>query len=314
MSPSLLHAVARHATGYADVKGVARTPIPGLAVIRAMAPSEIHYEISRPLVCLVVQGCKQVTSGATSVAIGAGDSLLITADVPTVSQITTASEDAPYFSLVLDLDRAVVCALAAEMASAATRGPAVQAEPTDGEVADAALRMMRLVARPEAVPVLQAQLVREMHYWLLVGRHGPAVRRLGGIDGAAARIARAVAVIRADFAAPIPVDRLAQAAGMSASSFHAHFRAATTLSPLQFQKQLRLIEARRVMRAEGLTASAAAFRVGYESIPQFTREYRRLFGRPPGTDRKLAAAATGSLKPPDPPRSYPRAARPSASP
>lgn len=138
--------------------------------------------------------------------------------------------------------------------------------------------------------MLQAQLLREMHYWLLAGRHGAAIRRLGGPDSHAQRIARAVALLRAEFTQALPVERLAAVAGMSLSSFHQHFRRHTSLSPLQFHKQLRLIEARRLMLAEGISASSAAFAVGYESVPQFTREYRRLFGRPPVQDIKAAQA------------------------
>jgi len=163
-------------------------------------------------------------------------------------------------------------------------GEPVRGAPTDADVADAALRLMKLLDRPQAVPVLHAQLVREMHYWLLSGRHGPAIRRLAGPDGHAQRVARAVAVMRTDYMQPLPVERLAAAAGMSPSSFHQHFRAVTSLSPLQFQKQLRLIEARRLMLADGVSASSAAFAVGYESVSQFTREYGRMFGRPPATD------------------------------
>ena len=121
-----------------------------------------------------------------------------------------------------------------------------------------------------------------------MGRHGAAIRRLGWPDGGAQRVARAVAVLRADYAQPLPVERLAALAGMSPSSFHQHFRSATSLSPLQFQKQLRLIEARRLMLSEGASASHAAFAVGYESVPQFTREYGRLFGLPPVRDTEAA--------------------------
>lgn len=289
MTETLLQTAARQAAACADGHGVARTAIPGLSLIRATRPSEILYDIARPLVCLVLQGRKQVTSGATTVDFGAGDSLLITADVPTVSQITAASVDAPYLSLVLDLDRAVLADLLSEMGAAHQDGAPVRVERTDPDLSDAALRLLRLLDRPDALSILRAQTVREMHYWLLAGGLGPAVRQLGGVDSHAARIARAVAVIRAEFADRIPVERLAATAGMSPSSFHEHFRSATSLSPLQFQKQLRLIEARRLMMAEGLTASAAAYRVGYESVPQFTREYGRLFGRPPGADRRAAA-------------------------
>ncbi len=218
--------------------------------------------------------------------------MLITADVPTVSQITRASTSEPYFSLVLDLDLTVIAELAVEMnLGPMAQGSPVRVEPTDSEVADSALRLMRLIERPSALPVLHAQLVREMHYWLLVGRHGPAIRQLGWPESHAQRVARAVALLRAEFAQPLPVERLAAAANMSPSSFYQHFRAATSLSPLQFQKQLRLIEARRLMTSEGVSASSAAFAVGYESVQQFTREYRRMFGLPPGKDVEAVRGA-----------------------
>lgn len=265
--------------------GLAQTPIPGLTTVRATAPSGLVHAISRPLVCLVLQGSKQVTMGAQSFAFGAGDSLLITADVPTVSQITRASIAAPYLSLVLELDPAVIAELTAQMRAVLVADHApVRVEPTDAEVADAALRLMRLLDRPSSLPVLQAQLVRELQYWLLAGRHGTAIRQLGWPDGHARRVARAVAVLRAEFARALPVEQLAAVAGMSLSSFHQHFRAVTSLSPLQFQKQLRLIEARRLMLSEGTAASSAAFAVGYESVSQFTREYGWMFGSPPVRD------------------------------
>lgn len=286
---TLRDAVRRYADAHADRDGIARTPIPGLTTIRALAPSDLVYAISRPLVALVVQGAKHVTMGTQGFAFSAGESLLITADVPTVSQITRASIAAPYYSLVLELDPAVIADLSAEMTAVQVSHDApVRIDATDAEVADAAVRLLRLLDRPASVPVLQAQLVREMHYWLLAGRHGAAIRRLGWPDGHARRIARAVALLRAEFARPLPVERLAAVAGMSPSAFHQHFRAVTSLSPLQFQKQLRLIEARRLMLAEGLNAGNAAFAVGYESVPQFTREYGRLFGLPPVRDARAA--------------------------
>jgi len=294
---TLLQAVSRYAETHANKAGLAQTPIPGLTTVRATAPSGLVHAISQPLICLVLQGSKQVTMGAESFAFTAGDSLLITADVPTVNQITHASLTAPYLSLVLELDPAVIADLAVQMKTAleADNMP-VRVGPTEEEVADAALRLMRLLDRPAAVPVLNAQLVREMHYWLLAGRLGAAIRRQGWPDGHAQRVARAVSVLRADFAQPLPVERLAAVAGMSPSSFHQHFRNVTSLSPLQFQKQLRLIEARRLMMSEGVSASSAAFAVGYESVPQFTREYGRMFGLPPVKDteavRSWAEAAT----------------------
>ncbi|QGZ40378.1 AraC-like DNA-binding protein [Pseudoduganella flava] len=290
---TLLEAVQRHAEAHADADGIARSAIPGLMCVRAHVPSDLQYAISKPLVCLVVQGAKNVTMGAQSFDFAAGDSLLIAADVPVVSQITRASLAAPYLSLVLELELPLIAELCLQVGGApADSGAPVRVETTDTEVADAALRLLRLLDRPAAVPVLQAQLVRELHYWLLAGRHGAALRRLGWPNGPAQRIARAVALLRTEFARTLPVEQLADVAGMSPSSFHQHFRAVTSLSPLQFQKQLRLIEARRRMLAEGASVSTAAFAVGYESVPQFTREYGRMFGATPARDTKSTRART----------------------
>lgn len=294
MSDALRQTVLRQfATVPVPATGTAvLSPIDGLTLIRAAAPGGIEHAIARPLACLVLQGRKQVTTGARTLAFGAGDSLLISADMPTSSQITGA----PYLSLVIDLDFALIAELVEDMRSADAGDPtavadresalatAVCVEPTDAETADAALRLLHLLDRPQSIPVLRAALMRELHYWLLAGRHGAAIRRIGAPDSQAHRVARAVALLRQDYGRPLPVERLAAIAGMSPSSFHAHFRAITSLSPLQFQKQLRLIEARRLMIAQGIPASRAAFAVGYESVPQFTREYRRLFGLPPGRD------------------------------
>jgi AraC-like DNA-binding protein len=285
----LLDAVRRHADAHADAHGVARTPVPGLSTLRAAAPSDIVYAISRPLVALTLQGRKQVTMGSQVLDLGAGQSLLITADVPTISQITQATLAAPYYSLVLELDAAVIAELAGQMqAVQAGHLLPLRMLPTDAEVAEAALRLLRLLERPEALPVLQAPLLRELHYWLLAGRHGAAIRQLGWPGSHAERIARTVSRLRKEFARAWAVEELAEVAGMSVSAFHRHFRATTSLSPLQFLKNLRLIEARRLMLAEGANASSAAYAVGYESVPQFTREYGRLFGQPPVRD--VAAA------------------------
>ena len=284
---TLLDAVRRHADAHAGGDGPAPTPIPGLMTVRATAPSDLIHDVQRPLACLVLQGAKRVTAGARMFEFSAGDSLLVTADIPTVSQITRASVAMPYYSLVLELDPAVIADLLAQMTPPATADHApVRVDPTEAETADAALRLVRLLDRPASLPVLHAQLVREMHYWLLAGRHGDAIRKLGWPDGHVQRVARAVKVLRRDYAKPVAVERLAAEAGMSASSFHQHFRTITSLSPLQFQKQLRLIEARRLMQSQGASASSAAYAVGYESVPQFTREYGRMFGRPPVADAR----------------------------
>lgn len=216
MDETLLDAVRRYAEAYANSAGVAQTPIPGLTVIRSATPSGLEYAISRPLACLVLQGSKAVAMGTQSFAFTAGDSLLITADVPTVSQIICASAAAPYFSLVLDLNLPLIAELAVEMKlGPVAQGVPVRVEPTDSEVADSALRLMRLIERPAALPVLHAQLLREMHYWLLVGRHGAAIRQLGWPESHMQRVTRAIALLRSEFAQPLPVEKLAAAAGMS---------------------------------------------------------------------------------------------------
>ncbi|WP_064713458.1 AraC family transcriptional regulator [Rhizobium bangladeshense] len=285
MNRTLLECVRRFADANADRHGVARTPISGLFAMRATQPSEMQYAISKPLVALVLQGAKRVTMGSTTFDFGAGDSLLVTADVPNVSQVTRASAGAPYYSLVLDIDLAVTQSLVLEIGAVqAETGIPIRVDPTEADVADAALRLIRLLDRPASIPVLGDQLIREMHYWLLTGRHGSGIRALGVTDSHATRIGRAVAIIRSAYAQTLTVEQLAEAAGMSLSSFHQHFRAVTSLSPLQFQKQLRLIEARRMMISEGATISTAAYEVGYESVSQFTREYGRMFGVSPARD------------------------------
>lgn len=264
--------------------------------MRAYGPTPITKAIYRPLVCLILQGSKQVLAGPDTYDFNAGQSAIIGADIPVMGRITRASRAEPYLALAVDLDIAMLLDLQTQIGRPA--GPAtapasasVVVDDTDVAVADSVLRLMRLLERPEAIAVLHGSMLREVHYWLLTGRHGPAIRGLARPDSYAQHVAKAVAVLRAEFDRPLPVERLAAVAGMSPSSFHQHFRAVTSLSPTQFQKQLRLIEARRRMLSDGLPASRAAFEVGYESISQFTREYGRMFGQPPGRDMSDSRAA-----------------------
>lgn len=291
MIDQLLESARRYADACADRNGVAVTPVRGLAVLRESAPTLLQYAISKPLVALVLQGGKRVTMGSRTFEFGAGETLLITTDVPTISQVTKASQALPYYSLVLELDHELIGGLVDRMGPVSCAvDQQVQVERTETEVADAAWRLLRLLDRPDALAVLGQQLSRELHFWLLRGRYGGAIRALGVSDSHARRIARAVAILREHYAEPVRIEALAKAAGMSLSAFHVHFRSITSLTPLQFQKQLRLIEARRRMLAEGEAISDAAYRVGYESVPQFTREYGRLFGHPPARDMRKARA------------------------
>lgn len=289
MTGQLLDYARRYADAHAGRTCVASTPVDGLVVLREMAPTMLQYAVSKPLVALVLQGGKRVTMGSSTFDFGAGESLLITTDAPTVSQITTASRALPYYSLVLELDPAIIAGLVGEIGPAPfdTDRP-IRVDPTESEVADAALRLLRLLDRPGTLAVLGPQISRELHYWLLSGRHGGAIRALGVTDSHAQRVARAVAMLRGNYAKAVKIEALAETAGMSISAFHVHFRSITSLSPLQFQKHLRLIEARRRMLALGEAISEAAYGVGYESVPQFTREYGRMFGLPPARDIRQA--------------------------
>lgn len=178
MVDDLLTAVRRYADSHVDARGIAATPIAGLTFMRATESSELGYELAQPFVALVLQGEKHVRMGGRSFELDAGCSLLVAADVPTQSRITRASAADPHYSLTLELDRAAVEALVAQMdGAAAGSAEQVRVEPIEREVADAALQLVRLLERPYALPILRAQLVREMHYWLMAGRHGAAMRR-----------------------------------------------------------------------------------------------------------------------------------------
>jgi hypothetical protein len=180
MADDLLAAVRRYADSHVDARGIAATPIAGLTVMRATARSGLDYELAQPFVALVLQGSKHVVMGGRSFELDAGCSLLVAADVPTQSRITRASAADPHYSLALELDLAAVEELVAEMDGAdAGSAEHVRVELIEREVADAALQLVRLLDRSFALPILRAQLVREMHYWLMAGRHGSAIRRLG---------------------------------------------------------------------------------------------------------------------------------------
>lgn len=297
MTQALQRSIRHYVDAYGDRDGYAGTAVQGVGMMRAYEPTGITRSIYKPLVCLVLQGAKQVSVGPDTYLFVAGQSAVVSADVPAVSRITRASRTEPYLALAVELDAAVLLELSAQAGGpngadgVASAAPSVLLDDTDAAVADCVLRLVRLLERPEAIPLLRPSLMRELHYWLLSGRHGRAIRGLAQPEGTARRIARAVAVVRGEFDRPLRVERLAAVAGMSVSSFHQHFRAVTSLSPLQFQKQLRLIEARRRMLNDGLSASQAAFEVGYESVPQFTREYGRMFGLPPGRDMDRSRAA-----------------------
>lgn len=290
MRDSLFDLCRRYADMHADQKGVTATPVPGLTIVRSLHPGELQAAVSKPLIALLLQGRKRVTTSLDSFEYGPGEAMVIAADVPTVSQITQASISAPYYSLVLEFDISLLREL--QFAESEVQGDtaSVHIDPIDVDVADTARRLVRLFGQHEALAILGDGLLRELHYWLLRSMHGPAIRALGTTGSYAERVSRAVAILRKDFMRAIRVDELASAAGMSVSVFHQHFRAITTLSPLQFQKQLRLINARNMILAEGVSIAQASYAVGYASVPQFTRDYARMFNVPPGRDVRMLKA------------------------
>jgi len=282
----------RDAIAYADSHGADGQPldtaVEGLAVVRQRAPSSLIPVLYEPVFCIVLQGAKQVYLGERAIAFTEDQGVIISIDLPTLSGVVTASREAPYVSLAVALDLGLARELADEIgltSPADEAGASIATGDSDPSVYDAMERLFRLNERPEAIPIMRPLILREIHYWLLTAPQGALLRTLLHRGSHAERVNRALALLRSDFAHPLSIRQLAEEAGMSQSSFHEHFRAVTGTTPLQYQKRLRLIEARRLMRSESIGVSSAAFAVGYESPTQFSREYRRQFGMSPRYDR-----------------------------
>lgn len=272
------------------------TPIDGLLLTRAETPSGIVRSVYRPSFCLVVQGAKTTIVGETPYRYAAGQCLLASVDLPVTARITQASAQVPYLALSLAIDPAVVTELLADQAGALVDAPAFAALSTanhDPALCDPLRRLLDLLDAPRDALVLAPLVRREIVWRLLGGALGPALRQIGLADTHAARIGRATAHIRDHYAETLRVADLAALAGMSVPGFHRHFKAVTTMTPVQFQKQVRLQEARRRLIAAEEVARVG-FAIGYESLSQFSRDYRRLFGAPPGRD---AAAIREQLVP-----------------
>lgn len=297
---ALKQAVRSYAARHANRDGLALTPVPGLRMMCLEAPRGDLHSVYRPLICLVLQGAKRLTVGSEQKVVSAGQSVIVSADMPVVGRIVRASRSEPYLAIAIELEMTVLREIAAQLGSARGKRPTetrtLFAEDTEAAALDCASRLMRLLDRPEATPLLRPGIMQELHYWLLSGQHGPALAGLADPDSHASRLATAIAILRKEYRSRIPVERLAAAAAMSLTAFHEHFKRMTSLTPGQYQKRLRLIEARRLMLDEGVSASSAAFETGYESISQFTREYRRMFQAPPKRDALRIRDASRMLK------------------
>ena len=286
--------IDRHAEG----SGVCTTAMPHLSLIRADRPSTPTPAVYEASLCLIAQGSKRVSIGDHSVIYDAAHYLLVSVDLPLVGHVIDASPDRPYLCCKIDLDPAMVADLMVAEGGAVPRTdlPVLGVYPSDPDLIDAACRLVGLLERPETIRALAPLIEREILYRLLTGPHGPMLRHVATAGSHHNQISRAIAAIRRRFDAPIRIEEVAAEAGMSPSSLHAHFKAITRMTPLEYQKQLRLQEARRLMLVGGATASTASFSVGYESPSQFSREYRRLFGAPPRIDiERLQAGPAASM-------------------
>jgi AraC-like DNA-binding protein len=271
-------------------------PLKGLLLFRSSTPSEPLHGVSKPSFCVIAQGSKEVMLGDSRYRYDPAHYLLATVELPVVGQVLEASAERPYLSLRLDLDPALVGSVMVEAGhlSSGSRGDvrAIDVSPLDANLLDTVVRLVRLLDSPAEERVLRPLITREIVYRLLMGEQGNRLRHLALLGGHTDRIGEAVERLRRDFNQPLRIDSLAQALGMSVSGFHHHFKAVTAMSPLQFQKQLRLQEARRIMLGENLDAASAGSRVGYDDASQFSREYKRLFGHPPMRDvERLREAA-----------------------
>ena len=266
------------------------TVIPALLLRRWETPTMPTSYMHEPSVCLIVQGAKRVLLGEEAYAYDAHHYLITSVDLPVVAQITEASKEVPYLGITLKLDMREIAQLMVDSNLPLPRMAQVDRGMVVSEVSlpllNAFRRLLDLLDKPEDIPILGPLVQREIIYRLLVGDQGLRLRQIGSAGSKGHQVARAIDWLKGNFSQPLRVDDLAAQVHMSTSSFHSHFRSMTSMSPLQYQKWLRLHEARRLMLAERLDAATASFQVGYESPSQFSREYSRLFGAPPLRDIK----------------------------
>jgi AraC-like DNA-binding protein len=274
-------------------------PIKGVRIARSTAMGEPVYGVSDATFCVTAQGCKEVFLGGQRYEYDPSSYLLSTAELPIVSRVLAASPQQPYLGMYIVIDQAVVASVMVEMGQLPPRSQAparaIEVSPLDDSLLDAVVRLARLLDSPDEARLLLPLVSREITYRLLCGEQGYRLRQMTVLGGHTHRISQAVERISREFNKPLHVEELARGIGMSVSSFHHHFKEVTAMSPLQFQKQLRLQEARRLMIGEALDATTAGSRVGYDDTSHFNRDYKRFFNAPPMRDveRLREAAAVG---------------------
>ncbi|MFS0869986.1 AraC family transcriptional regulator [Paenibacillus xylanilyticus] len=271
--------------------GIHPTAIPSLSLIRASEISEPIYSVHQPALCIVAQGSKMVILGRESYTYDLTQYLVASVNLPISGQVVQASAEKPYLCMRLDFDSGQIFDLIQDAASvqskpdnATQRGLFVSA--TKLPLLEAAVRLIRLLDTPDDIPVLAPLFIREMLYRIIQDEHGHSIKQFAVQNSHAQHIAKVIEVIQSEYDKPLRVEQLADMINMSSSSLHHHFKAITTMSPIQFQKQIRLQEARRMLIAGTTDAANAAFQVGYESPSQFSREYARMYGLPPKSDIK----------------------------
>ncbi|GAX45538.1 AraC family transcriptional regulator [Tolypothrix sp. NIES-4075] len=274
-------------------------PLKGLHLHRFSSPMEACHTASVPAFCVLAQGSKEVLLGSDRYQYDPAHYLLVTVKLPIVSQILEASKAQPCLSLRLDLDATLVGSVMVEAGYPASQSranvKAMDVSSLEASLLDAVVRLVRLLNTPAEAQVLMPLIAREIIYRLLIGEQGNRLRQIAVLGGYTHHIARAVDRLRKDFNQPLRIESIARELGMSVSGFHHHFKSVTAMSPLQFQKQLRLQEARRLMLGQNLDATSAAYRVGYDDASHFNREYKRLFGAPPIRDVERLREAASSL-------------------
>jgi AraC-like DNA-binding protein len=264
------------------------TEVPGLLLSRRTAPTAPISATYEPSLAVVAQGRKRATLGGTTFIFDEARYLLTSLDLPVICNVIEASEELPYLCFVLKLEMAVVRELLSREEIHAPQtppdNPAMATGEATPELLAACCRLVDLLNTPQDIPFLSGLIQREIIYRILRGPEGARLRAIATLGDQSHRTAKAVAWVRANFAKPLRVEELAKMAGMGVSTLHHHFRALTSMSPLQYQKLLRLQAARERMLVDGMDAASAAFEVGYESASQFNREYSRFFGQPPMRD------------------------------
>ena len=274
------------------------TAIDGVSTLRSDPLRQHSQCMVKPALCITVQGEKTAAFGSKCYEYREGHGLVVTAEMPERGTVCAGSKDKPYLGLVIELNLGILQELIEERFAVATphaevRGAGPFTLELNHQLIDCALRAVRLFDMADAIPVLYPGILREICYWLLKGPGGDRLRRIMIMANSQdRRITRAIQHLRDRFREPVHAEELAKAAHMSSTTFHRQFRLITSMAPLQYQKQLRLFEARRLMLSEHATVESAAFEVGYASVSQFSREYVRTFGSPPR--REVSAWRTSS--------------------